>query len=317
MSTTATSATATAAPTETSPRPRRAVGGARRFVVPALRPTRGRSGLGLTLFVLAVAFIGPFVEPHTTTTFTTKPYGLPGGGRGFLGGDNLGRDVLSRILGGGWSLVLEAIAATVLSVVVGALAAVTAAYLAGWVENVIMRLVDVGLALPQLVLSLLLISVVGSSWWLIIIAVGLSQAPQVARVMYSSAQDVVERDYVKVARLWGMAARKVVSREVMPNLLSPLMVDAGIRLSYSIIVVSGLSFLGFGRQPPAADWGVMVNENRLGLVANPWGVVGPALLLAILAIGTNTFSDAIARTTLSESHGESDLVTAELGRVAK
>lgn len=278
--------------------------GVRRILRDALSTGRGKFGFALILLVVLVAALGPFFAPHSSTEFTTTPYSPPGGAGGVLGGDALGRDVLSRVLDGGRVMLLLALAATFFGVVVGALAAVTAAYRGGWVESVIMRGVDVGLALPQIVLALLLVSISGASLTLIVFAVAASQAPQVARVMYSSAQDVVERDYVKVARMWGTAPHKVVRREVLPNLLSPLMVDAGIRLSFSIIIVAGLGFLGFGRQPPAADWGVMINEDRLGLLSNPWGVAAPAILLAILAIGANTFTDAIARTTLAESRGE-------------
>ena len=278
--------------------------GVRRILGDALGTGRGKFGFALVLFVVLVAAIGPFVAPHSPTEFTSTPYAIPGGSNGVLGGDGLGRDVLSRVLDGGWVLLLLAAGATFAGVAVGASAAVVAAYRGGWVETVIMRAVDVGLAVPQIVLALLLVSVSGASLWLVVVAVAASQAPQVARVMYSSAQDVVERDYVKVARMWGTPARTVVRREVLPNLMSPLMVDAGIRLSFSIIIVAGLAFLGFGRQPPGADWGVMINENRLGLLLDPWGVVAPAILLVILAIGANTFTDAIARTTLRESQGE-------------
>lgn len=275
-----------------------------RILRDAIGTGRGKVGFALVFLVVLVAGVGPFVAPHAPDEFTATPYAPPGGVNGLLGGDALGRDVLSRVLDGGWVLLLLAAVATLAGVVVGALAAVVAAYRGGWVETLIMRGVDVGLSVPQIVLALLLVSVSGASLWLVVFAVAASQAPQVARVMYSSAQDIVERDYVKVARMWGTPSHKVVRREVFPNLLSPLMVDSGIRLSFSIIIVAGLAFLGFGRQPPAADWGVMINENRLGLLTNPWGVVAPAILLILLAIGANTFTDAIARTTLRENQGE-------------
>ncbi|CAB4942848.1 MAG: ABC transporter permease subunit [Actinobacteria bacterium] len=278
--------------------------GIRRNLHDALGTGRGQFGFALVALVVLVAVVGPFVAPHSAVEFTTAPYASPGGRNGFLGGDTLGRDVFSRVLHGGWVLLLLAATATLAGVVVGAMLAVVAAYRGGWVETLIMRGVDVGLAVPQMVLALLLVSVSGASLWLVVFAVASSQGPQVARVMYSSTQDIVERDYVKVARMWGTPSLKVVRREVLPNLMSPLMVDAGIRLSFSIIIVAGLAFLGFGRQPPAADWGVMINENRLGLLTNPWGVIAPAILLILLAIGANTFTDAIARTTLSESQSE-------------
>jgi peptide/nickel transport system permease protein len=173
-----------------------------------------------------------------------------------------------------------------------------------------MRGVDVVLAIPQLVFALLLLSLIGPKWWLLILAVGLSQAPQTARVLHGAAQSVCEKDYVKAVAVWGVPTRTVLRRHVLPNLTTPLMVELGLRLSYSIVLIAGLSFLGFGAPPPAPDWGVMVNENRIGLASNAWGVMAPAILLALLAVGTNTFADAIARANLGESRGEAAMLQA-------
>ena len=134
--------------------------------------------------------------------------------------------------------------------------------------------------------------------WLIVLAVGLTHAPAVGRVIRSATLDISERDYVKVVELQGMRPVKVMASEILPNLISPLMVEAGLRLTYSIVIMAGLSFLGFGQQPPAANWGLMINENRSGLPLNPWAVIVPAVLIALLTIGTNTFTDAIARVTI-------------------
>jgi peptide/nickel transport system permease protein len=215
-----------------------------------------------------------------------------------LGSDYLGRDVLSRVLNGGWVLLLMAALATALGVVAGAAAGISAAYLRGRSDGLIMRTVDVILAFPQLVFALLLVSVLGPRLWLIVLAVGLSHAPQVARVIRSATLDISERDYVKVAELQGMRPRKIMTSEVLPNLVSPLTVETGLRLTYSIVIMAGLSFLGFGQQAPAANWGLMINENLTGLPLNPWAVIVPAALIALLTIGTNTFTDAFARVAI-------------------
>src|SRR5258708_17729937 len=120
-----------------------------------------------------------------------------------------------------------------------------------------MRTVDVIFAFPQLVFALLLLSILGPKLWLIVLAVGITHAPAVARVLRSGTLDISERDYVKVAELQGMRPARVMGREILPNLISPLMVEAGLRLTYSIVIMAGLSFLGFGQQPPAANWGLM------------------------------------------------------------
>lgn len=258
---------------------------------------RGKVGLGMMGLVVAVAVIGPFVAPYSSTATIVGPFSSPSG-QAILGGDELGRDVLSRVLDGGWALLAMAAAATVLGVAIGAVCGIAAGYLQGRSDGIIMRTVDVLLAFPQLVFALLLVSIIGPAVWLIVLAVGLSHAPQVARVMRSAALDVCERDFVKAAELLGVKRLRIMAGEILPNLISPLMVEIGLRLTYSIVIIAGLAFLGFGQPPPSSNWGVMINENRLGLVLNPWAVVVPAVLIAVLAIGVGTFTDAVARVTI-------------------
>jgi peptide/nickel transport system permease protein len=263
----------------------------------AVRTPRGATGLAIAGCVVLVAVIGPAIAPYSSTEFVTKPFARASAAA-LLGGDTLGRDVLSRTLDGGWELLLMAAVATALGVAAGAACGVVAAYAGGWVDSVIMRAVDVILAFPQLVFALLLVSVLGPKIWLIVLAVAISHAPQVARVTRAAALDISERDFVKAMQILGIPGRRIIRRDVLPNLTSVLMVEIGLRLTYSILVIAGLSFLGFGLQPPAASWGLMINENRVGLIANPWGVLMPAILIALLTIGTNTFTDAVARASL-------------------
>ena len=295
------------------PAARRGGGAVVRSLRAAGRTRRGQIGGVLVLFVLLVAFVGPFVGGHPPTGFVAPPFTKPGVDHsGLLGTDVLGRGVLPRILHGGRTLLLLAFASTALAVASGAVLGVTAAYRRGWVETVTMRGVDVALAVPQLVFALILMSVIGPRWWLLIIAVGISQAPQTARVVYAAAQNVCERDFVHAVAIWGVPPRTVLRRHVLPNLTMPLMVELGLRLSFSIVLIAGLSFLGFGPQPPSPDWGVMINENRLGLAANPWGVLAPAIMLALLAVGTNMFADALARANLGEIGGEEAVMNSAL-----
>jgi peptide/nickel transport system permease protein len=260
----------------------------------AARTPRGAVGLSLAGAVVLIAVIGPFVSPDSPDALLTLTFAKPSG-QFPLGSDFLGRDVLSRVLDGGWALLLMAALATAFGIVTGAASGISAAYLRGRADGLIMRTVDVILAFPQLVFALLLVSVLGPRLWLIVLAVGLSHAPQVARVIRSATLDISERDYVKVAELQGMRPRKIMTSEILPNLVSPLTVETGLRLTYSIIIMAGLSFLGFGQQPPAANWGLMINENLTGLPLNPWAVIVPVALIALLTIGTNTFTDAFAR----------------------
>jgi peptide/nickel transport system permease protein len=263
----------------------------------AVRTPRGTIGLALASFVVLVAVIGPLVAPHSPAALVTLAFARPSGPFP-LGGDFLGRDVLSRVLNGGWVLLIMAACATAIGVVAGTAAGVSAAYLRGVRDGIIMRAVDVILAFPQLVFALLLLSLLGPKPWLITLAVGVSHAPQVARVLRSATLDLTERDFVRAAELQGMPPRRVMRTEILPNLVSPVMVEAGLRLTYSIVIIAGLAFLGFGPAPPAASWGTMIYENESGLALNPWAVIVPAALIALLTIGTNLFTDAFARVAI-------------------
>ncbi len=264
----------------------------------AVRTPRGAIGLTVAGLVVLLAIVGPWLAPHNPNLTVTETFGTPGGGNGLLGGDVLGRDVLSRVLAGGRILLGMAAAATLLGVGLGVMLGVTAAYLGKWRDGLIMRVVDVFLAFPQIVFALLLVSVAGSHAWLVILAVGISHAPQVARVVRAAALDVCERDFVKAVELYDTPSFRVMAGEVLPNILSVVMVEFGLRFTYSILIIAGMAFLGFGVQPPNANWGLMINENRIGLVVNPWAVIVPAGLIAVLTVGLNTFTDAIARASL-------------------
>jgi len=263
----------------------------------AARTRQGALGLGLTGLIVVIAVVGPFVAPYSADSFVAIPFAGPSASH-WLGGDTLGRDVLSRVLAGGWVLLVMGVAATVVGVGLGAAAGVSAAYLRGRTDSLIMRSVDILLAFPQLVFILMLLSIIGPKTWLIVLSVGITNAPGVARVLRSAALDVSERDYIKQVELQGVKPLKVMRSEILPNLTSPLMVEVGVRFTFSITLTAALSFIGFGLPPPAPNWGYMINENRLGLASNPWAVVVPTILLALLAVGANTFTDAIAHAAI-------------------
>jgi peptide/nickel transport system permease protein len=270
----------------------------------ALGTTRGRIGASLVLLVMLIALLGPLFAPHSPTALSNAsvPFEAPNA-HFLLGTDFLGRDVLSRVLHGGWLLLLAALAATCLGVGLGTGVGVLAAFEGGWVEAILLRAMDVLLAFPSLVLALLLVSLAGPSLGLIIAAVALSHMPQVARVVYSASLDVCERDFMASAELVALPRRKMLLSELVPNLSSLLMVEFGLRMTFSIVLMAGLSFLGLGFQPPAANWGTMINENRIGMTSNPWAVLAPVLMIALLTVGLNTFTDAIARAAIGVGGG--------------
>jgi peptide/nickel transport system permease protein len=263
----------------------------------ALRLGRTRIGLGIVVLIVAVALLGPLVAPHSPTEFVGVPNTPPGGEAAF-GTDALGRDVLSRFLHGGLTVLWLSAAATLLGIALGTVVGLVAAYSRNWLDDVLMRGNDVLLAFPQIIFVLLAVSAIGPKLWLIVLVVALGHIPRVARVMRGAAQEVVERDFVKAAEAVGEKRLRIVFGELLPNVTSPLLVELGLRMTYSIGLVAAVSFLGFGLQPPASDWGLMINENRLSITVQPWAVLLPVLAIGLLTVGTNLITDGIARAAI-------------------
>ena len=263
----------------------------------AWRQGRTKIGLALVLLLFGCALIGPFFAPYAPTEFVGPPYEKPSADSP-LGTDNLGRDVLSRFLWGGRSILALAVLSTALGVVLGVAVGLVAAYARNALDDVLMRAMDVILAFPQIVLALVAVATVGPKLWLLVLVVGITTAPRVARVVRGAALDVVERDFVRAAEGIGVPRTKILFGEVLPNVTSPLVVETSLRLTFSIALISALSFLGFGLQPPAADWGLMINENQLSITVQPWAVVLPTAAIGLLTVGTNLVTDGIARAAI-------------------
>lgn len=261
-------------------------------LAPYLRSRRFVVGLLVTTLVTLLALVGPWLAPHGENDIVGRPFS----GGGAFGTDYLGQDVLSRALSGGRWILLISLLATVLGLVVGVLVGVVAAYAGGWFDEALMRLNDVALAFPQILLALLVLSALSEpSWWVIVVLVGVSHAPRVARVARGVALGIVPRDFVTAAEALGESRVRVVAAEILPNMSAPLLAEAGLRLTYSIGMVAGIGFLGFATNPGAADWGQMINENRLALLVQPWAVLLPALLIGVFTIGTNLLADGVTQ----------------------
>lgn len=269
------------------------------------RQTRTKIGLAIVLLLVGTAVIGPFFAPAAPDEFVDVPNAVPSD-LAPLGTDYLGRDVLSRFLWGGRSVLALSALATALGVAIGLAVGLVAAYSRGILDDVLMRAMDVILAFPQLVLALVAVATVGPKIWLLVLAVGITTAPRVARVTRGAAAEVVERDFVRAAEAIGESRRKILFGEVLPNITSPLVVEASLRFTFAIAVIAALSFLGFGLQPPAADWGLMINENRLALEIQPWGVVLPIAAIGLLTIGTSLVGDGFSRMAIGIERGSAE-----------
>jgi peptide/nickel transport system permease protein len=265
---------------------------------------RTKFGVVITLLVVGVALIGPFVAPYEPDQGVEGqlPFSPPSSDTWF-GTDDLGRDVLSRFLAGGVSVLVLSGFSTALGIVLGVAVGLMAAYSRGKLDDLLMRSMDVLLSLPQIVFALVLAATVGPELWLLVLAVGVTTMPRAARVTRGAAVEVVERDFVRAAEAIGLPRRRILFSEVLPNITSPLIVETTLRLTFNVAVVAGLSFLGFGLQPPAADWGLMINENRNGLTIQPWPVVLPVIAIALLTIGTSLIGDGVSRAAIGIERG--------------
>ena len=251
-------------------------------------------GLSMLVFVLLVGILGRYLSPYPPDEMFGAPFSAPSGDHK-LGLDFAGRDVLSRFLFGGQTAIVVALAGTVLGFVLGSVLGVVSAYRRGWVDEVIGRSTDLALAFPALILSLLLLAAFGTSLALVVFAITITTAPGVARIARAATLEVVDLPYVEAARARGERATYVMAVEILPGVRSPLLVDFGLRLTTAILLVAALSFVGLGLQPPAADWGLMIGENRIGLNVQPWAVIVPAAAIAALTIGVNLIIDGTGR----------------------
>lgn len=259
----------------------------------ALRRTTPSAWFGVAIIVLyaLIAIFAPLIAPYgETEVVSSVPYG-PWTQQTFLGTDQLGRDVFSRLIFGARNTIGISLAATMITFVVGVSLGITAAVLGGVVDMVTSRIVDAIMALPQLVVILVMLSVVGSSVFNLIVLIGIAGATNVFRLARSVSLNVTVMDYVEDARVRGESLVWIVFREVLPNILPTLVAEFGMRFCFVVLTISALSFLGLGIQPPTADWGSMVRESATLISYGDVTPLLPAAAIAFLAIGVNFLVD--------------------------
>lgn len=254
----------------------------------------GRIGVVLFVLIVALALIGPFFSPYSLTRIVGDPFAKPSWDH-VLGLDSLGRDVLSRFLAGGRVLLWVAFAATLLGCAVGIFVGMVAGYWRGSFELCTVAVVDLMVSFPAIVFVLLLVAAAGTGLAIVTIAIAAVHAPRVVRIVRAVTLDVGTREFVEAAVARGERLSSILRRDILPNILTPIFADFGIRVSGSAILFASLSYLGLGQAPPASDWGLMMSENQAGLLVQPWVIVAPALAIALLTISVNLMSDSIAR----------------------
>jgi peptide/nickel transport system permease protein len=239
------------------------------------------------------SLLAPWIAPHPPLAPDFLALLAPPGPGHPFGTDQLGRDVLSRILHGGRSVLAVAPAATLLGLVLGSAIGLASAYRGGWVDEIAMRVLDAVMALPIVVVAMLALAFLGASTLNVILVIGFVFAPIVARTVRAAALPEMRKDYVRAAELRGEGAAYVLAREVLPNVAGVLVVEGTLRLGYAVFTAATLGFLGLGAQPPSPDWGLMVAENQALLTTAPWTVLFPAGAIAWVVVGVALVSDGL------------------------
>lgn len=262
-----------------------------------LRQPGGLVGVVLLAVILLFAFLGPIFAPYSPTQTLFAP-STPGNGL-VLGSDFLGRDVLSRLLHGGRSVILIGVSATLSAYIIGVVAGLVAGYKRGFGDAVVLRLADVVVAFPPLLVLLLLIGGFGRHVWILIVGVIVVQTPSIARITRTATLSASKTPYVEAAHARGDTTATILRKDVLPNILPTLLADFGVRFAVSIVLVAGINYLGLGLAPPASDWGLMMTENQDGISLNPAAVLAPAIALAALTVSCNLIGDAYIRAITS------------------
>lgn len=256
----------------------------------ARAPLSAKFGLLIILLYVALALLAPLLAPYGETQVVGEGF-APWSGQFLLGTDNLGRDMFSRLVYGARNTLGIAFLTTTLAFLLGGLSGLVAAIQGGWVDQGLSRVVDILMAIPQLIFALLILSVVGTNATSLVLVIALLDSTRVFRLARAVAMTVVVQDFVEAARLRGEGLWWLVTREVLPNAAAPLIAEFGLRFCFVFLFISALSFLGLGIQPPTADWGSMVRDNAVLITFGDISPLLPALAVALITVSVNFVVD--------------------------
>lgn len=263
-----------------------------------LRRPAALIGLIIFCFFVLLAAFGPYIAPQDYQAQNAKARLLTPTLQHPFGTDQFGRDIFSRIIVGTRNIFLLGGTGTILAVLFGTAIGLASGYAGGYWDEIVMRLLDVLLSFPSLLLALVLLGSVGPSNLNLVLVVAILYVPMIARVVRSMVLDLKTKEFVEAARVRGEKRSYVLFREILPNSLPPLLVEASMRFSYSIFLVASLGFLGLGVQPPSPDWGLQINEARTFFDIAPWMLLFPAGTIAVLVVATSLMSDGLRQIML-------------------
>jgi peptide/nickel transport system permease protein len=249
-------------------------------------------GLALGAGVLLGAALAPLIAPADPLAMSGRRFALPSS-FAWLGTDQFGRDLLSRLLYGARVSMSVSFSAVACAALIGGTAGLIAGYFEGKIDVVLMRSVDVLMAFPTLLLALAVVATLGASVGNLILAITLAYVPIFSRIVRGSVLSVKHNDFIQAARALGAGDRRVMLREIVPNVVAPVIVQATFNLSTAIMIEAALSFLGLGVQPPAPSWGSMLSEARGFMELDPWLAIAPGLAITTAVLGFNLFGDGL------------------------
>ncbi|MGB8624444.1 MAG: ABC transporter permease, partial [Paracoccaceae bacterium] len=253
-------------------------------------PLTASFGMLVIMIYIAIAILAPMIAPFGEREVVGGEF-LPWDSTYWLGTDSLGRDMLTRMIFGARNTVGIAFATTALAFLLGATVGLLAATVGGWLDQVLSRIVDVLMAIPALIFSLLLLTIFGTSVVTLILVIAVIDSTRVFRLARSVALNIVVMDYIEAAKLRGEGLWRLITREILPNALAPLVAEFGLRFCFVFLAISALSFLGLGIQPPTADWGSMVRENATLITFGDITPLLPAGAIALLTVAVNFVVD--------------------------
>ena len=265
-------------------------------------PISALIGLFFTGLYFLIALLAPLIAPYGMAEVVGDVW-EPSSSEFLLGTDSIGRDLLTRLIYGGRTTIFIATMATILSFVTGSVLGFFAAVSGGWVDQALSRFVDLIMSIPSLIFALVVLSVMPTTMLTLIVLMGLLDSTRVYRLSRAVAVDITVMDYVEAARLRGEKVAWVIFREILPNALSPLVAEMGLRFIFMVLFISTLSFLGLGVQPPQADWGGIVKENKEGINYGIQAALYPAYAIATLCISINLVADWVLNRTTSLKGG--------------
>lgn len=250
-------------------------------------------GLALLVPVVLMSVFAPVITPHDPTKTNVADKFEGPSAEYLLGTDNFGRDLLSRVMMGGRTTLYLGLTSVALALVLGVPVGLAAGYLGGRIDEVLMRAMDILMSIPSLLLALLIVSMLSSNITNAVIAIGIVYAPRIARIVRGSALSVKNEAFVAAAEARGESDVYIMFGEILPNVVSPIIVEASIRIGFAIIIGTSLSFLGLGTQPPQADWGFMIAQARTYIYNTVWFLLWPSLLLGATVLGFNLLGDGL------------------------